>query len=163
MVDNVIPYIGGEEEKSEQEPLKVWGRVAGDHIENAARPGITAQCLRVAASNGHMAAVFCLLRQTPSMDEMKAAWASFKGRPQELGLPSAPKQFLRYFEEPDRPQTRLDPHGGGRNADFHRPPEARHAVRLQVRLPEPQHAARRGPRRGRAGGAADAENYITRK
>ena len=108
MVDNVIPYIGGEEEKSEQEPMKVWGSVAGDHIENAAKPAITAQCLRVPASNGHMAAVFCSFDKTPSTDEMKAVWAAYKGRPQELGLPSAPKQFLKYYEEPDRPQTRLD-------------------------------------------------------
>ncbi len=108
MVDNVIPYIGGEEEKSEREPMKVWGSVAGGRIENAVKPQITAQCLRVAASNGHMAAVFCSFDKKPEMDEMKARWAAFRGRPQELGLPSAPKQFLRYFEEPDRPQTRLD-------------------------------------------------------
>ena len=108
MVDNVIPYIGGEEEKSEQEPMKVWGRVEGGVIKNAEKPLITAQCLRVAAANGHMAAVFVSFDKKPSMDEMKARWASYKGRAQELQLPSAPKQFLRYFEEPDRPQTRLD-------------------------------------------------------
>ena len=108
MVDNVIPYIGGEEEKSEQEPMKVWGRVEDGVIKNAEKPLITAQCLRVAASNGHMAAVFVSFDKKPSMDEMKARWAAYKGRAQELELPSAPKQFLRYFEEPDRPQTRLD-------------------------------------------------------
>ena len=108
MVDNVIPYIGGEEEKSEQEPMKVWGRVENGVIMNAEKPLITAQCLRVAASNGHMAAVFVSFDKKPSMDEMKARWAAYKGRAQELELPSAPKQFLHYFEEPDRPQTRLD-------------------------------------------------------
>ena len=108
MVDNVIPYIGGEEEKSEQEPLKLWGRVENGVIVNADSPAITAQCLRVPVSNGHMAAVFMRLRNKPTMDEMKARWAGFQGRAQELELPSAPKQFLHYFEEPDRPQTRLD-------------------------------------------------------
>ena len=108
MVDNVIPYIGGEEEKSEQEPLKLWGRVANGVIVNADSPAITAQCLRVPVSNGHMAAVFMRLRNKPTMDEIKARWAGFQGRAQELELPSAPKQFLHYFEEPDRPQTRLD-------------------------------------------------------
>ena len=108
MVDNVIPYIGGEEEKSEQEPLKLWGRVENGVIVNADSPAITAQCLRVPVSNGHMAAVFMRLRNKPTMDEIKARWAGFQGRAQELELPSAPKQFLHYFEEPDRPQTRLD-------------------------------------------------------
>ena len=108
MVDNCIPFIGGEEEKSEQEPLKLWGRVEDGVIVNAAGPSITAQCLRVPASNGHMAAVFARFRNKPSLDEIKAAWAGFQGRAQELALPSAPKQFLHYFEEPDRPQTRLD-------------------------------------------------------
>ena len=108
MVDNVIPYIGGEEEKSEQEPLKLWGRVENGVIVNASSPSITAQCLRVPVSNGHMAAVFMRLQNRPAMDEIKARWADFKGRAQELELPSAPKQFLHYFEEPDRPQTRLD-------------------------------------------------------
>ena len=108
MVDNCIPYIGGEEEKSEQEPLKLWGRVENGVIVNADSPAITAQCLRVPVSNGHMAAVFMRLRNKPTMDEIKARWAGFQGRAQELELPSAPKQFLHYFEEPDRPQTRLD-------------------------------------------------------
>ena len=108
MVDNVIPYIGGEEEKSEQEPLKLWGRVENGVIVNADSPAITAQCLRVPVSNGHMAAVFARFQNKPTMEEIKARWAGFKGRAQELDLPSAPKQFLHYFEEPDRPQTRLD-------------------------------------------------------
>ena len=109
MVDNVIPYIGGEEEKSEQEPLKLWGTVAGDHIENAQGPSITAQCLRVPCSDGHMAACFMSFSgEKPAMEQIKADWAAFSGRAQELKLPSAPKQFLHYFEENDRPQTKLD-------------------------------------------------------
>ena len=108
MVDNVIPYIGGEEEKSEREPMKIWGTVDGGIIRPAVKPLITSQCFRVAASNGHMAAVFVTFGKKPPVDEIKARWAEYKGRPQELGLPSASKQFLKYFEEPDRPQTRLD-------------------------------------------------------
>ena len=108
MVDNLIPYIGGEEEKSEQEPLKVWGRVEGGRIVNAQGVSITAQCLRVPVSNGHTAAAFVTFKNKPTMEQMKEAWASFKGRAQELNLPTAPKQFLNYFEEPDRPQAKLD-------------------------------------------------------
>ena len=108
MVDNLIPYIGGEEEKSEKEPLKVWGRVEDGQIVAAETPSITAQCLRVPVSDGHTAAVFMSFRNKPTEEEIKAAWQSFRGRAQELDLPSAPKQFLRYFEEPDRPQARLD-------------------------------------------------------
>ena len=108
MVDNVIPYIGGEEEKSEIEPLKIWGHIEGDKIVDADSPAITTQCLRVPASDGHMAAVFVSFENKPSIDEIKQAWKDFSGVPQELNLPHAPKQFLNYFEEPDRPQTRLD-------------------------------------------------------
>ncbi len=108
MVDNLIPYIGGEEEKSEQEPLKVWGRVENGVIIPAGSPSITAQCLRVPVTNGHSAAVFVSFQNKPSMEEIKAIWQSFKGLPQELALPSAPKQLFHYFEEPDRPQARLD-------------------------------------------------------
>lgn len=108
MSDNLIPYIGGEEEKSEQEPLKVWGKVENGVIVNADSPAITAQCLRVPVSNGHTAAVFVTFKNKPSEDEIKTIWKNFKGRAQELELPSAPKQFLKYFEEPDRPQARLD-------------------------------------------------------
>ena len=108
MVDNLIPYIGGEEEKSEQEPLKVWGKIENGVIVKADSPAITAQCLRVPVSDGHTAAAFVTFKNKPTMEQMKAAWASFKGRPQELELPSAPKQFLYYFEEPDRPQAKLD-------------------------------------------------------
>ena len=108
MVDNLIPYIGGEEEKSEQEPLKVWGKVEDGKIVKAAGPAITAQCLRGPVSDGHTAAVFVTFRNKPSMEEIRETWKNFKGRAQELELPSAPKQFLHYFEEPDRPQARLD-------------------------------------------------------
>ena len=109
MVDNVIPYIGGEEEKSEREPMKLWGHVEGGKIVNATEPYITAQCFRVPASNGHMAAVFVRFKgEKPSIEQIKADWASFAGRAQELQLPSAPKQFLHYYEEENRPQTRLD-------------------------------------------------------
>ena len=108
MVDNLIPYIGGEEEKSEQEPLKVWGKVENGVIVKADSPAITAQCLRVPVSNGHTAAVFVTFKNKPTMDKMKQIWADFKGRAQELNLPTAPKQFLNYFEEDNRPQAKLD-------------------------------------------------------
>ncbi len=109
MVDNVIPFIGGEEEKSEREPLKLWGHVENGKIVNATSPSITAQCLRVPCSNGHMAACFMKFKgEAPSMEQIKADWANFQGRAQELSLPSAPKQFLHYFEEDNRPQTKLD-------------------------------------------------------
>ena len=107
MIDNVIPFIGEEEEKSEIEPLKIWGKVEGDRIVEAASPNFTAQCLRVAASDGHMAAVFVRFENKPTIDEMKKIWKEFKGYPQQVGLPSAPKQFLNYFEEDNLPQTKL--------------------------------------------------------
>jgi len=108
MVDNVIPYIGGEEEKSEQEPLKIWGKLAGGLIVPAASPLITTQCIRVPATDGHMAAVFMSFADKPEIDEIKRLWQEFSGPPQELRLPSAPAQFLHYFEEDNRPQTGLD-------------------------------------------------------
>ena len=108
MVDNVIPYIGGEEQKSEQEPLKVWGTVSGGVIVDAVSPGITTQCLRVPATDGHMAAVFARFERKPEIEEIKRRWQAFQAEPQQLKLPSAPKQFLHVFEEDDRPQTRLD-------------------------------------------------------
>lgn len=107
MVDNMIPYIGGEEEKSEQEPLKIWGKVENGVIVPAASPAFTAQCLRVPVTNGHFAAVFCSFEQKPSKEEILNTWKNFRGRAQELELPSAPKQFLHYFEEDNMPQTRL--------------------------------------------------------
>ena len=108
MVDNLIPYIGGEEEKSEREPMKVWGHVENGVIVNAEKPDITAQCLRVPVSNGHTAAVFVRFKQKPTQEEILSCWKEYKGRAQELDLPSAPKQFLHYFEENDRPQAKLD-------------------------------------------------------
>ncbi len=108
MLDNLIPYIGGEEEKSEQEPLKVWGTIEGNQIVKASAPAITTQCLRVPVSDGHTAAVFVSFEQKPTKEEILQLWADFKGVPQELELPSAPKQFIHYFEENDRPQAKLD-------------------------------------------------------
>ncbi len=107
ILDNVIPYIGGEEEKSEQEPLKIWGHIDGDKIINAESPSITAQCLRVPVSDGHMA-VFASFRKKPAKEQIIEAWKNFSGVPQELQLPSAPKQFLNYFEDDNRPQAKLD-------------------------------------------------------
>ena len=108
MIDNVIPYIGGEEEKSETEPLKIWGRVSNGAIINAGKPNITAQCVRVPVTDGHLAAVFVRFENKISIDEIKERLRAFSGEPQQLALPSAPKRFLHYFEENDRPQTRLD-------------------------------------------------------
>ena len=108
MIDNVIPYIGGEEEKSELEPLKIWGKIEGDEIVPATSPKFTAQCLRVPVSNGHMGAVFVRFEKKPSKDEILDVWKNFRGVPQELELPSAPKQFLNYFTEDNMHQTRLN-------------------------------------------------------
>jgi len=116
MVDNVIPFIKGEEEKSEQEPMKIWGRIVDGKIVPAQGPAITAQCLRVPVSDGHMAAVFVGFAKKPSKDEILAAWRDYAGKPQRLGLPSAPAPFLRYFEEDNRPQTRLDRDAGNGQA-----------------------------------------------
>ncbi len=107
MVDNVIPYIGGEEEKSEQEPLKIWGKVEGDKIVSADSPKFTAQCLRVPVSDGHMAAVFVTFKNKPTKEEILDAWKNYSGAAQELELPHAPKQFLNYFQEDNMPQTKL--------------------------------------------------------
>ncbi|WP_082341689.1 aspartate-semialdehyde dehydrogenase [Paenibacillus solani] len=108
MLDNVIPYIGGEEEKSEQEPLRIWGSVVDGEIVKAASPIITTQCIRVPVADGHLATVFASFENKPPKDEILDRWLKFKGRPQELELPSAPKQFITYFEEENRPQTKLD-------------------------------------------------------
>jgi aspartate-semialdehyde dehydrogenase len=107
MIDNVIPFIGGEEEKSEKEPLKIWGKVEGDVIVDADAPNFTAQCIRVPVSNGHMGAVFVRFENKPSKEEILNIWKEFSGRAQELELPHAPKQFLNYFEEDNMPQTKL--------------------------------------------------------
>lgn len=108
MVDNVIPYIGGEEEKSEIEPMKIWGEIKGDAIVPARVPRITTQCLRVPVSDGHMAAVFVSFENRPSVEQVIEDWRGYRGEPQELALPSAPKQFLNYFEDPSRPQTKFE-------------------------------------------------------
>lgn len=108
MVDNVIPYIGGEEEKSEQEPLKIWGTIENGEIVKAQSPSITAQCIRVPVSDGHTAAVFVELENKPSMEEIIKDWETYSGKPQALNLPSAPKQFLHYFTENDRPQIKSE-------------------------------------------------------
>ena len=108
MVDNVIPFIGGEEEKSEQEPLRIWGKVEDGQIVKAQTPMITTQCIRVPVTDGHTAAVFVSFDKKPSKEEVKKAWSEYKGLPQELELPSAPKQFIKYFEEENRPQAKLD-------------------------------------------------------
>ena len=108
MVDNVIPYIGGEEEKSEQEPLKIWGQIEDDKIVNAVSPSITSQCIRVPVTDGHTAAVFVSFEKKAEMEEIIEKWESYRGRPQELNLPSAPKQFIHYFRENDRPQIKSE-------------------------------------------------------
>ena len=107
MIDNVIPYIGGEEEKSEKEPLKIWGKVEDGEIKLADSPKFTAQCLRVPVSDGHMAAVFVTFKNKPSKEQILEVWKNFSGVPQELKLPHAPKQFLNYFTEDNMPQTKL--------------------------------------------------------
>jgi aspartate-semialdehyde dehydrogenase len=108
MGDNVIPFIAGEEEKSEREPLKIWGRVEGSRIVEAGEPRISAQCVRVPVSDGHLACVSVEFAQKPPVEVILERWAAYRGKPQELGLPSAPVPFLRYLDQPDRPQTRLD-------------------------------------------------------
>ena len=108
MEGNIIPYIGGEEEKSEQEPLRIWGKIEAGVIVKAAEPVITCQCIRVPVLNGHTAAVFVKFRKKPTKEELIDRLVSFKGLPQELELPSAPKQFIQYLEEDNRPQVSLD-------------------------------------------------------
>ncbi len=107
IIDNVIPYIGGEEEKSEQEPLKIWGKVEDGEIKLSDYPKFTAQCIRVPVSDGHLAAVYVTFKNKPTKDEILEIWKNFAGVPQELELPSAPKQFLNYYTEDDMPQTKL--------------------------------------------------------
>lgn len=116
MVDNVIPFIKGEEEKSELEPMKIWGKVQGGRIVNATTPVISAQCLRVPVSDGHMAAVFVEFAKPVTREQILAAWQGYAGPPQALALPSAPTPFLRYFEDDSRPQTRLDRDNGAGQA-----------------------------------------------
>jgi aspartate-semialdehyde dehydrogenase len=113
MVDNLIPFIKGEEEKSEKEPMKIWGSIRDGKIVAAQEPVISAQCIRVPASDGHMAAAFVQFAKKPSKEEIIGRWRSFQGKPQRLGLPSAPQPFLTYFEDDARPQTKLDRDIGG--------------------------------------------------
>lgn len=108
MVENIIPYIGGEEEKSEMEPLRIWGTITDGVIKPAASPVITCQCIRVPVLNGHTAAVFVKFKKKPTKEQLIEKLRAFKGVPQELELPSAPKQFIQYLEEDNRPQVKLD-------------------------------------------------------
>ncbi len=108
MIDNIIPFISGEEEKSEKEPLKIWGQVKDGVIETAEAPLITTQCIRVPVTDGHTCAVFVNFEKKPTKEEILEAWKNFSGAPQALGLPHAPEQFITYFEEENRPQARLD-------------------------------------------------------
>ena len=143
MVDNVIPYIAGEEVKSDNEPLKIWGSIENGVIVPAKTPNITSQCIRVPVTDGHLAAVFMSLDRKVDMEEIRRRWSEYKGAAQKLNLPSAPKQFLHYFEENDRPQTRLD-----------RDLEGGMAISVGRLRPDSQHAARRSRRRRAHGGAA---------
>lgn len=108
MIENVIPYIGGEEEKSEQEPLRVLGKISGKEIVKASKPVITTQCIRVPVLNGHTAAVFVKFAKEVTKEELISAIVNYKGDPQELNLPSAPKQFMQYLTDDNRPQVSLD-------------------------------------------------------
>ena len=108
MEGNIIPYIGGEEEKSEQEPLRIWGKIEDGVIVKAQEPKITCQCIRVPVLNGHTAAVFVKFRKSPTKEQLIEKLRSFKGLPQELKLPSAPEQFIQYLEEDNRPQVTMD-------------------------------------------------------
>ena len=108
MVENIIPYIGGEEEKSEQEPLRIWGKIEGGVIVKAEEPKITCQCLRVPVLNGHTAAAFVKFRNKPTKEQLIEKLENYKGFPQEAGLPMAPEQFIKYFEEDNRPQVKAD-------------------------------------------------------
>lgn len=108
MIDNVIPYIGGEEEKSEREPLRIWGHIEDGVIVPSKSPLITTQCIRVPVTDGHLAAVFISFKTKPTKEQILSAWADYRGQPQILGLPSAPEQFITYFNEDNRPQSALD-------------------------------------------------------
>ena len=146
MHDNIIPYIAGEEEKSETEPLKIWGEVNGGAIIAAKAPVITTQCIRVPVSDGHTAAVFVSFENTPPKETIIEEWNSYAGLPQKLALPSAPEKFITYFDENDRPQTRLDRDiYGGMGVCVGRLERGLN-IRLQVRRTVPQYAERRGGR-----------------
>ena len=157
MIDNIIPFIGGEEEKSEKEPLKVWGHIENGVIVNADKPSITTQCLRVPVSNGHFAAVFVRFENKPSIEEIKKIWAEYSAEPQALNLPSAPKQFLHYFEEDNMPQTVL-----------HRNLEGGMAVSIGRLRPDTQYDYKfvclsHNTLRGAAGGAVEMAELLAAK
>ena len=157
MVDNLIPYIGGEEEKSEQEPLKVWGHIENGEIVKAQSPGITTQCLRVPVSNGHFAAVFVRFENKPTIEEIKQIWKDYAAEPQALRLPSAPKQFLNYFEEDNMPQTKL-----------HRNLEGGMAISIGRLRPDTQYDYKfvclsHNTLRGAAGGAVEMAELLAAK
>ncbi len=163
MVDNVIPYIGGEEEKSEKEPLKIWGTIQNGEIVPSTETSFTAQCIRVPVTDGHMGAVFVSFREKPEIEEIISLWENYKGRAQELELPSAPKQFLHYFREENRPQTRLDRDlEGGMAVSFGR---LREDTQYDYKFVGLAHNTLRGA----AGGAVElaellcAEGYIDRR
>lgn len=133
-MDNVIPFIGGEEEKSEREPLKIWGTLTDTEIVPATSPSITTQCIRVPVTDGHLAAVFVSFEKKPTIEEIKNAWQSYAGYPQQHQLPSAPAQFLTYFERKTAAdQTRPRPGKGHGRLD--RPSARGQPVRLQICLP----------------------------
>ncbi len=157
MVDNLIPFIGGEEEKSEQEPLKVWGKIENGEIVKAASPSITTQCLRVPVSNGHFAAVFVRFENKPTIEEIKQIWKDYAAEPQTLNLPSAPKQFLNYFEEENFPQTKL-----------HRNLEGGMAISIGRLRPDTQYDYKfvclsHNTLRGAAGGAVEMAELLAAK
>ncbi len=157
MVDNVIPYIGGEEEKSEREPLKIWGSVENGVIVPAVSPMITTQCIRVPVTDGHMAAVFVSFDKKPSMDEILTRWKAYASEPQRLALPHAPKQFLNYFDDPFYPQTKLQ-----------RDLEGGMAVSIGRLRPDTQYDYKfvclsHNTLRGAAGGAVEAAELLAAK
>jgi aspartate-semialdehyde dehydrogenase len=163
MVDNVIPFIKNEEEKSETEPHKIWGTISGGKIVAATTPVISAQCIRVPVTDGHMAAVSVAFERKPSRDQILSAWKEYGGKPQQLALPSAPRPFLQYFDDDSRPQTRLDRDAGRGQA-----------VTIGRLRPDPVFdwrfvALSHNTVRGAAGGAVltaellSAEGYLTAK
>ncbi len=163
MIDNVIPFIGGEEEKSEKEPLKIFGHIENGVIVNAVSPSITAQCIRVPVTDGHMAAVFASFEKKPTLDEIKECWNNYVGEAQRLALPSAPEKFLTYFEEENRPQTKIDRDlYGGMGVSIGR---LREDTQYDVKFISLSHNTLRGA----AGGAVllaellAAKGYITKK
>ena len=158
MEGNIIPYIGGEEEKSEKEPLRVLGKVENGQIVMADSPKITCQCVRVPVLNGHTAAVFINFEKKPSKEELIEKLVTFKGFPQEAELPSAPKQFIQYLEEDNRPQVTHGCELREWHGRLHRPSAGGQHLRLQIHRPVPQYSPR-----GAAGGAVLCAEALTAK